>query len=57
MSGDDERAITEEVEMACDWTDYRADYGVTQADMVVAHKAFTAGWMAARHGTDRGVLR
>lgn len=51
----------EEIERACAWSDYRADYGVS-ADPETRrqeHEAFRAGWDAARQpaGTDRGVLR
>lgn len=50
--------VTEEVDMACDWTDFRADMGVADPKITaIQHVAFTAGWQAARHGSDRGVLR
>jgi hypothetical protein len=48
----------EDVEIACDWSDYRKDYGVS-ADKTVRmreHKAFTAGWKAGRHGEQSGAL-
>lgn len=42
---------------ACAWTDYRNAYGVPEQHLAAAHKAFLAGWDAAR-GTDHaGVLR
>lgn len=44
-------------EMACDWSDYRADYGVGQSEMRAAHKAFQAGWLAGRKGEQRGSIR
>ena len=49
----------EELDMACDWTDYRAEYGVSPDDHIrtLEHKAFCAGWEAGRHGDRSGVLR
>lgn len=44
-------------EAAADWSDYRRDYGVSEADLRVAHQAFLAGWTAGRHGEQAGVLR
>lgn len=41
----------------CAWADYRKDYGVGESDMVAAHKAFMAGWKAAREGDQSGPLR
>lgn len=46
-----------EQEMACAWAEYRKDYGVNPNDLTAAHKAFTAGWKAAREGDQSGVLR
>lgn len=47
----------EATEIACAWADYRKDYGVAQRDLNSAHKAFTAGWKAAREGDQSGSLR
>lgn len=44
-------------EIACAWTTYRDDYGVHASDTTTAHKAFKAGWKAARKGDQSGVLR
>lgn len=44
-------------DLACAWSDYRKDYGVRESDSTVAHKAFTAGWRAARKGDQAGALR
>lgn len=44
-------------ELACAWADYRKDYGVSADDLTAAHKAFKAGWKAAREGDQSGVLR
>jgi hypothetical protein len=44
-------------EMACAWADYRKDYGVPTEHMAAAHKAFLAGWVAARQGDQSGALR
>ena len=41
----------------CAWADYRKDYGVSESDMVAAHKAFMAGWKSAREGDQSGPLR
>ena len=41
----------------CAWADYRKDYGVGEPEMVAAHKAFVAGWKAAREGDQSGLLR
>lgn len=43
--------------MAADWSDYRSEYGVSAADLSVAHRAFKAGWKAARYGEQSGVLK
>ena len=43
--------------LACAWSDYRKDSGVHASDMAVAHKAFTAGWEAAREGGQSSVTR
>jgi hypothetical protein len=34
--------------IACEWSDYRKGYGVPEAALMHAHKAFKAGWEAAR---------
>jgi hypothetical protein len=39
------------------WTDYRNAYGVTNGQMVIAHKAFLAGWDAAYGADHAGALR
>lgn len=44
-------------ELACAWTTYRDDYGVHASDTTAAHKAFKAGWKAAREGDQSGVMR
>jgi len=44
-------------EMAAAWSDYRKDYGVDAGCLSAAHKAFKAGWTAARQGDQSGVLR
>lgn len=41
----------------CAWADYRKDYGVGESEMAAAHKAFMAGWKAAREGDQSGPLR
>ena len=41
----------------CAWADYRKDYGVGESEMMAAHKAFMAGWKAAREGDQSGLLR
>lgn len=38
----------EKIEIACEWSDYRKSYGVSATAMREAHKAFIAGWEAAR---------
>ncbi|WP_155290225.1 hypothetical protein [Rhodococcoides fascians] len=38
----------DELEMACEWSDYRKSYGVAAETLDVEHKAFVAGWQAAR---------
>ena len=45
------------IDCACAWSDYRKEYGVREADLVAAHKAFRAGWKAAREGDQSGVVR
>ena len=40
--------------MACEWSDYRKNYGVSAASMAAAHKAFVAGWKAARGMSHEG---
>lgn len=41
-------------EIACAWSDYRSDYGASGSQ---EHKAFRAGWLAARAGDQSAVLR
>lgn len=43
--------------VACAWTDYRNAYGVPEHETTAAHKAFLAGWDAARGADHAGVLR
>lgn len=54
-----ESAEDEHLAVACDWSDYRRDYGVSPDPEVMRreHRAFTAGWKAGRHGDQSGVLR
>lgn len=49
----------DEEQMACAWSDYRRDYGVSSNPEVATleHKAFKAGWKAAREGDQSGVQR
>lgn len=47
----------QQAERQCAWADYRKDYGVEEAEMAAAHKAFNAGWQAALEGDRSGVLR
>lgn len=47
----------ESAELACAWSDYRKDYGISEEHMNAAHKAFKAGWKAAREGDQSAVLR
>lgn len=42
---------SDEIEMQCEWADYRKHYGVSESAMSEAHKAFVAGWEGARRGT------
>lgn len=44
-------------EAACAWSDYRRDYGVPADHLPASHKAFLAGWTAARQGDQAGALR
>lgn len=49
----------ERVDLACDWSDFRADYGVS-ADpriMAIEYRAFSAGWWAGKRAEGRGILR
>lgn len=52
---DDDEAF----EMACAWSDYRKDYGVSSDDKVRSkeYAAFTEGWKAGRYGDQSSVLR
>lgn len=45
------------IDMSCAWSDYRKDYGVDEKHMDAAHKAFKAGWKAAKEGPQDGALR
>lgn len=38
----------------CEWSDYRKEYGVREAAMTEAHRAFLAGWAAAQGETFEG---
>lgn len=38
----------DEMARACEWADYRKAYGVSAEHITAAHKAFIAGWDAAR---------
>lgn len=49
--------VEEAIEVALAWFDYRKDYGVSERDLTAAHKAFKAGWQAAREGDQSGALR
>lgn len=45
-------------ELACAWSDYRADYDVPEGvDWATAHQLFKAGWSAHRDGDTRGPIR
>lgn len=46
------------VELACAWSDYRADYDIPGGvDPATAHRLFKAGWAAHRDGDTRGPMR
>ncbi len=47
----------DKLEAACDWSDYRGEYGVSEEHLSVAHRAFLAGWKAGRYGEQAGVLK
>src|SRR5690606_19627454 len=47
----------EATEIACAWSEYRKDYGVSETATTAAYKAFKAGWKAAREGDQSGVSR
>lgn len=48
----------DEMDRACEWSDYRKSYGVSAKEMTAAHKAFCAGWDAARgRSHEEGPLR
>lgn len=47
----------ETIEIAFAWSDYRKEYGVSESNMTAAHKAFRAGWKAAREGDQSSVQR
>jgi len=51
------RRVDEHADRASGWCDYRNDFGIDVADLDAAHKAFLAGWDAARGRTDESVLR
>ncbi|MFR9773131.1 hypothetical protein [Nocardia sp. SC052] len=40
--------MTEEDLIACEWCDYRTAFGVSEHALTETHKAFRAGWEAAR---------
>ena len=52
---DDPRPLTEDerVALACDWSDYRKDYGVNGDERIrmLEHRAFKHAWQVARVGT------
>lgn len=53
-----EPLLDEAEEIACAWADYRKDYGIDEGHIAgIAHKAFKAGWKAAREGDQSGVQR
>jgi hypothetical protein len=56
---DDAYTEAERVEQACDWSDFRSDYGVSADPLALEreYRAFTAGWRAGRHGDQSGPLR
>jgi len=54
---DDNTYDDEAIDIACAWSDYRKDYGVAESNMTAAHKAFKAGWKAAREGNQSSVQR
>lgn len=45
------------IDAACEWADYRKHYGVNPYSLTEAHKAFLAGWAAARGHSHEGVQR
>lgn len=48
----------DEMDRACEWSDYRKSYGVSTEHMTAAHEAFKAGWDAARgHSHEEGPTR
>lgn len=49
--------MTEADLIACEWSDYRKEYGVSRNALTEARKAFEAGWKAARGESFDGVLR
>ena len=55
--GQSKPTVDEAEEIACAWADYRKDYGVPGPHMTTAHKAFKAGWKAAREGDQSGPVR
>lgn len=54
---EEQERTQEQDDIACAWADYRKDYGVSAEHMTAAHKAFVAGWKAAREGDQSGPLR
>lgn len=42
--------------MVCAWADYRKEYMPGWQEMPAAHKAFLAGWQAARSGEQGSVM-
>jgi hypothetical protein len=45
----------EKLDAACDWSDFRKDYGVSAAPETLRqeHRAFIAGWTARRNQENR----
>lgn len=47
--------MTDQDACACEWSDYRKEYGVNASEFTAAYKAFTAGWDAARGKSLEGI--
>ena len=45
------------VEMQCAWAEYRSSYAPHVNEMLVAHKAFTSGWLAAKGLVREDIMR
>jgi hypothetical protein len=54
--GSREHPTSESTEVACAWADFRKDYGVSAEGRTrkAEHRAFRAGWEAARGTLDVG---